>query len=68
MDTTHFSGFFFRILGILLHVNLRGFSIDVSFSKRANVCGKYWLPKNCCEGFMNPLHSPRKEQSKTEFG
>jgi len=33
MDTTHFSQFFLRIVGILLHVN-PGFSFNVSFSKR----------------------------------
>jgi len=35
MDTTHFSGFFLQILGILLFLNLGSFSIQVSFSKRA---------------------------------
>ena len=35
---------------------------------RANVCKKNWLTKNCSGEFMIPLHSPRKEYSKTEFG
>jgi len=35
---------------------------------RSNVCEKYWLTKDCSAGFMNPLHSPRNEHSKTEFG
>jgi len=29
------AGFSFQILGILLHLNLEGFSFQISFSKRA---------------------------------
>jgi len=40
-----------QILGILLHFNLGGFSLYVSFSKRAvQIFG----------GFRNPLHSPKE--------
>jgi len=68
----------FQILGILLHLDLGGWSFQVSFSKRAvqmfvkNIgwlkIGKYWLTKDWSWGFTNPLHSPRNEHRKTEFG
>jgi len=35
MGTAHFSGSSFQILGILLRLNLGGFSFQISFSKRA---------------------------------
>jgi len=40
------------------------FFFEKSCSK---ICEKYCLTKVCSRGFMNPLHSPRKEHSKTEF-
>jgi len=51
MDKTHFSGLFLQLLGILLHCNLGGFSLYVSFSKIAiQIFGE----------FINPLHSHKE--------
>jgi len=60
--------FSFQILSILWLLNLGGLS-DFFFEKsRSNVCEKFLLTKHCSGGFTNPLHSPRNEHSKTEFG
>jgi len=69
MDTTHFSDLFLNF-SAFIHLNLGGFSCNVFFleKSRSNVCEKYWLTKDCSGGFMNPLHNPRNEHSKTEFG
>jgi len=70
MDTTHFSGFFLSNSRYFTTSQSWGLSLSCFFfeKSRSNVCEKYWLTQDCNGGFLNPLHSPRNEHSKTEFG